>query len=244
MTAPISECSCYNERDFNELGVPVKINDNITVYEDKRVNAARNKGVHEFIDTIFCEWDSHFCKPFRESWMIYFPEILMYKWYHHVTVLAYYLIRENVKTIPLLTVVNVILSDYRYYIFSNEKINDTSWITGSDFEYCINLFNTDTLLNNKYLKLALLSNESDAKELGVPLHLPENSTMYERNKAMTALLKKSADSGQIYTKDIADLILTYDGDDYIPCVPLDLFGDELFNFVSYIKHNIENVSNN
>jgi hypothetical protein len=229
--------------DFNKIAVPVEINDNITVYEDKRVNAARNKDVHEFIDTIFCDWDFYFCKLFRESWKLYFPEILMYKWYHYVTVLAYYLIRENVKTIPLLTVVNVILSNYRYYIFSKDKINDTLWRTDSAFEHCISLFTTDTLLNNKYLKLALLSNESDAKELGVPLHLPENSTMYERNKAITALLKKSADSGQIYTKDIADLILTYDGDDYIPCVPLDLFGDELFNFVSYIKHNIENVSN-
>ncbi len=238
MTAPISECSCYNERNFDELGVPVKINENITVYVDKRVNAARNKGVHEFIDIIFCDWDFYFCKLFRESGKLYFPEILMYKWYHYVTVLAYYLIRENVKTIPLLTVVNVILSNYKYYIFSKKYI-DTSWRSDSDFEHCISLFTTDTLLNNKYLKLALLSNESDAKKLGVPLHLPENSTMYERNKAMTALLKKSADSGQIYTKDIADLILTYDGDDYIPCVPLDLFGDEVYLFVGYIKNNIK-----
>ena len=45
-------------------------------------------------------------------------------------------------------------------------------------------------------------------------------------------------------KDIADLILTYDGDDYIPLVALDLFGDEMFSFVEYIKYNIENVSNN
>ena len=235
--------SCYNEVDFNKIAVPVEISDNITVYEDKRVNAARSKGVHELIDTLFCNWNSHFCKPFCESRMIHFPEILMYKWYHHVTVLAYYLIRAKVKTIPLLTLVNVILSDYRYYIFSKEKYNDTSWGTDSAFEYCISVFNTDTLLNNKYLKLALLSNEFDAKELGISLHLPENSIMYERNKAMTAILKKSADGGQIYTKDIADLILTYDGDDYIPCVSLDLFGDEMFSFVAYIKHNIENVSN-
>ena len=67
--------------------------------------------------------------------------------------------------------------------------------------------------------------------------------MYERNKAMTALLRKSVDCAQIYTKDIADLILTYDEDDYIPCVPLYLFGDEIFSFVAYIKHNIENFSN-
>lgn len=243
MSGLSSEHSCYNEVEWDKIAVPVKINDNITVYEDKHINAARNKGVHEFIDTIFCDWDFYFCKLFRDSWTLYFPEILMYKWYHYVTVLAYYLIREKVKTIPLLTVVNVILSDYRYYIFSKEKINDTSWITNSDFEYCISLFNTDTLLNNKYLKLALLSNELDAKELGVPFHLPENSTMYERNKAMTALLKKSVDSGQIYTKDIADLILTYEDEDYTPYVALDLFGDEMFDFVSYIKHNIENFSN-
>lgn len=242
MTALSSECSCHNEVDLDKIAVPVKINDNITVYEDKRVNAARNRGVHEFIDTIFCDWNFYFCRPFRESGMLYFPEILMYKWYHYITVLAYYLIRENVKTIPLLTVVNVILSDYRYYIFS-KKYSDTSWCTDSAFEHCISLFTTDTLLNNKHLKLALLYNEFDAKELGVPLHLPENSPMYKRNKAITALLKKSADSGQVYTKDIANLILTYDGDDYIPCVALDLFGDEMFNFVSYIKHNIENVSN-
>lgn len=237
-----SEHSCHNEVDWDKIAVPVEINDNITVYEDKRVNAARSKGVHEFIDTIFCDWDFYFCKPFRESWVLHFPEILMYKWYHYVTVLAYYLIRENVKTIPLLTVVNVILSNYRYYTFSKKYI-DTSWYSDSAFEHCINLFTTDTLLNNRYLKLALLSNEFDAKELGVPLHLPENSIMYERNKAMNDLLKKNANSGQVYTKDIVDLILTYDGDDYIPCVPLDLFGDEIFCFVSYIKHNIENFSN-
>lgn len=41
-----------------------------------------------------------------------------------------------------------------------------------------------------YLKFALLSNECDAKELNVPLHLQENSPIYERSKAMTALLKK------------------------------------------------------
>jgi hypothetical protein len=93
------------------------------------------------------------------------------------------------------------------------------------------------------LKLALLSDEIDAKELGVSLNLPENSTMYERNKAMTALLIKSADSGQICTKDIADLILTYEGDDYTPCAYLDFFGDEVYDFVAYIKHNIGNVSN-
>lgn len=242
MTALSSECSCYNEVDLDKIAVPVEINDNITVYEDKRVNAARNKGVHEFIDTIFCDWDFHFCKPFRESKMIYFPEILMYKWYHYVTVLAYYLIRANVKTIPLLTVVNVILSDYRYYTFSKKYI-DTSWRSDSDFENCISLFTIDTLLNNKHLKLALLSNEFDVKELGVSLNLPENSTMYKRNKAMTAILKKSADSGQIYTKDIADLILTYEDEDYTPYVALDFFGDEVFDFVSYIRHNIENVSN-
>lgn len=235
--------SCYNEVDLDKIAVPVEISDNITVYEDKRVNAARSKGVHELIDTIFCDFDFHFCKPFCESWVIHFPEILMYEWYHYVTVLAYYLIRENVKTIPLLTVVNVILSDYRYYTFS-KKYSDTSWHNYSNFEFCISLFTTDTLLNNEYLKLALLSNEFDAKELGISLHLPENSIMYERNKAMTAIFKKSAASGQIYTKDIADLILTYDGDDYIPCVSLDLFGDEMFSFVAYIKHNIENVSNN
>lgn len=237
------EHSCYNEVDFNKIAVPVEINDNITVYEDKRVNAARNKGIHEFIDTIFCDWNAHFCKPFRESWVIHFPEILMYKWYHNITVLAYYLIRENVKTIPLLTVVNVILSDYRYYTFS-KKYNDTSWKTYSNFEDCISLFTTDTLINNMYLKLALLSSELDFKELGLFLHLPENNPMYKRNKAMTALLKKCVDSGQIYTKDIANLILTYDEDDYTPCVALDLLGNEMFNFVSYIKYNIENISNN
>jgi hypothetical protein len=138
--------------------------------------------------------------------------------------------------------VNVIFSDYRYYTFS-KKYSDTSWLTDSEFEHCISLFTKDTLLSNRYLKLALLHDESDAKELGVTLKLPENSKMYERNKAMTALLKESADTGQIYTKDIADLILTYDGDDYTPYVALDLFGDGLFSFVSYIKHNIENASN-
>lgn len=222
----------------------MEINDNITVYEDKRVNAARSKGVHALIDTIFCDFDFSFCKLFRESWKLYFPELLMYKWYHHITVLTYYLIREKVKTIPLLTLVNVILSDYRYYTFSKEKNNDTSWNTNSDFEYCISLFTKDTLLNNRRLKLALLSNEFDAKELCVSLNLPENSTMYERNKTMTALLKKSVDSSQIYTKDIADLILTHEDEDYTPYVALDLFGDEMFNFVSYIKHNIEYISTN
>lgn len=92
-----------------------------------------------------------------------------------------------------------------------------------------------------YLKFALLSNECDAKELNVPLHLQENSPIYERSKAMTALLK-SVDSDNVYTNDIADFILTYDGDDYIPLVSLDLFGDEMFSFVSYIKHNIVNVN--
>lgn len=230
--------SCYNEVDLKKLAVPVEINDNITVYEDKRVNADRNKGIHEFIDTIFCNWGFQFCRPFLESMMLHSPEILMYKWYHHVTVLIYYLIRENVKTIPLLTVVNVILSDYRYYTFSKKYI-DTSWRTDYEFQYCISLFTTDTLLNNKYLKLALLSDEFDAKELGVPLHLPENSTMYERNKAITALLRKSVDSGQIYTKDIADLILTYEDEYYTPSVALDLFGDEMFSFIAYIKYNIK-----
>lgn len=237
-----SEHSCYNEVDFNKIAVPVEINENITVYEDKRVNAARNRCVHDFIDTIFCNWDFYFCKPFRDSWKLYFPEILMYKWYHYVTVLAYYLIREKVKTISLLTLVNVILSDYRYYTFSKKYI-DTSWSSDSEFEHCISLFTTDTLLNNRHLKLALLSDESDAKELGVSLNLPENSKMYERNKAMTAFLKKSVDSDQVYTKDIADLIITYEDEDYTPYVALDLFGDEMFNFVSYIKHNIETVSN-
>ena len=244
MTSLSSEHSCHNEVDWDKIAVPVEINDNITVYEDKRVNVARNKGVHEFIDTIFCDWDFYFCKLFRESRMIHFPELLMYKWYHHVTVLVYYLIRANVKTIPLLTLVNVILSNYKYYIFSKEKYGNTSWSTDSDFEYCISLFTTDTLLNNRHLKLALLSNEFDAKELGVPLHLTENNPMYKRNKAMTTLLKKSADNGTIYTKDIVDLILTYEDEDYTPYVALDLFGDEMFNFVSYIKLNIENVSNN
>lgn len=235
--------SCYNEVDPDKIGVKVDISDSFAVYEDKRVNAARKKGVHALIDTIFCDWDSHFCKPFRESHMLYFPEILMYKWYHYVTVLTYYLIRENVKTIPLLTLVNVILSDYRYYLFS-KKYNDTLWLNRSDFENCVSTFNIDTLLNNRYLKFALLYSECDAKELGVPLHLPENSPIYERNKAMTELLKKSIDGDHVYTKDIADLILTYDGDDYMPLVSLDLFGDEVFSFVSYIKHNISNVINN
>ena len=235
--------SCHYEADPDKIGVKVDINDSLSVYEDKRVNAARKKGVHALIDTIFCDWDSHFCKPFCESHMLYFPEILMYKWYHYVTVLTYYLIRENVKTIPLLTLVNVILSDYRYYLLS-KKYNDTLWLTGSDFENCISTFNIDTLTNNRYLKFALLYNECDAKELGVPLHLPENSPIYERSKAMTELLKNSVDSDNVYTNDIADLILTYCGDDYIPLVSLDLFGDEMFSFVAYIKHNIGNVSNN
>ena len=167
----------------------------------------------------------------------------MYKWYHYVTVLTYYLIREKVKTIPLITLVNVILSDYRYYLFS-KKYHDTLWLNRSDFENCIGTFNTDTLLNNRYLNFALLSNECGAKELKVPLHLPKNSTIYERSKAMTALLKKSVDSDNVYTNDTADFILTYDGDDYIPLVSLDLFGDEMFSFVSYVKHNIVNVNNN
>ena len=47
-----------------------------------------------------------------------------------------------------------------------------------------------------------------------------------------------------YTKDMQYLILTYDGDDYIHLVPLDLFGDEMFSFVAYIKHNVCNVNNN
>ena len=97
--------------------------------------------------------------------------------------------REKVKTIQLLTLVNIILSDYRYYLFS-KKYNDTLWLNRSDFENCIGTFNTDTLINNMYLKFALLSNECDAKELNVPLHLQENSPIYERSKAMPALLKK------------------------------------------------------
>lgn len=164
----------------------------------------------------------------------------MYQWYHNVAVLVYYLVREKVKSVQLTTLVNVILSDYRYYLFS-KKYSDTLWSTDSDFDNCISLFTKDTLLNNKHLRLALLYDETDAKELGVSLK-PESSQMYERNKAMTALLKKNTDSGLIYTKDIADLILTYDGDDYTPYVALDLFGDEMFCFVPYIKHNIENVS--
>lgn len=232
--------SCHYEVDPDKIGVKVNINDSLAVYEDKRVNAARNKGVHTFIDTIFCDWDSNFCKPFREYHMLYFPEILMYKWYHYVTVLTYYLIRENVKTIPLLTLVNIILSDYRYYLFS-KKYHDTLWLTRSDFENCISIFNIDTLLNNRYLKFSLLSNECDAKELGVTLNLPENSQIYKRSKAMTELLRKSVDSDHVYAKDIADLILAYYGDDYMPLVALDLFGDEMFNFVAYIKHNVCNV---
>ena len=235
--------SCHYEVDTDKIGVKVDINDSLSVYEDKRVNAARKKGIHALIDTIFCDWDCTFCKPFRESHMLYFPEILMYKWYHYVTVLTYYLIRENVKTIPLLTLVNVILSDYRYYTLT-KKYNDTVWLTRSDFENCISTFNIDTLINNRYLKFALLYNECDAQELGLRLNLPENSEMYERNKAMSALLKKSIDSDQVYTKDIADLILTYCRDDYMPLVSLDLFGDEMFDFVAYIKHNIVNLSNN
>lgn len=233
--------SCHNELDPDKIGVKVDISDSFAVYEDKRVNAALNKGVHEFIDTIFCDWNSSFCKPFRESRMVYFPEILMYKWYHYVTVLIYYLIREKVKTIPLLTLVNVILSDYRYYLFSKEY-HDTLWLSRSDFDNCINTFSIDTLFNNSYLKFALLFNECDAKELEVPLHLPENSSIYERNKAMTSLLKRCVGGDQVYAKDIADLILTYDADDYIPLVSLDLFGDEMFDFVAYIKHNIVNVN--
>lgn len=201
MTVLSSEHSCYNEVDLEKIAVPVEINDNITVYEDKRANAARNKGVHEFIDTIFCNFDVYLCKPFKESWMVYFPEILMYTWYHNVTVLVYYLIRANVKTIPLLTLVNVILSDYRYYIFLKEKYNDTLWRAYPNFEDCIDVFNTDTLINNKCLKFALLSNEFDAKELGVSLNLPENTPMYERNKAMKALLKKNQ-MIQIYRNSI------------------------------------------
>lgn len=237
-----SEHSCYNEVDWDKIAVPVEINDNVTVYEDKRVNAARNKGVHEFIDTICCDWNFYFCRHFRESRWVTFPEILMYQWYHNVAVLVYYLIREKVKTVQLTTLVNVILSNYRYYIFS-KKYNDTSWSTDSDFENCISLFTTDTLLNNRRLKLALLSDEFEAKELGLILK-PENNKMYERNKAMTSLLKKNADSDIIYTKDIAGFILSYEDDDYTPYVALNLFGDEMFDFVSYIKHNIENVSNN
>ena len=235
--------SCYNEVDPDKIGVKVDISDSFAVYEDKRVNAARKKGVHALIDTLPCKWNSHFCKPFCESNMMYFPEILMYQWYHYVTVLTYYLVREKVKAIPLLTLINVILSNHKYYLFSKEY-HDTLWLSRSDFENCINTFNIDTLINNTYLKLALLYNGRDAKELGIPLHLPENSPIYERNKAMAELLKKSVDSDQVYTKDIADLILTYDGDDYIPLVSLDLFGDELFSFVAYIKYNIENVINN
>lgn len=71
--------SCHNEVDPNKIGVRVDISDSLSVYDDKRVNAARNKGVHALIDTIFCDWDSNFCKPFSESHMLYFPEILMYK---------------------------------------------------------------------------------------------------------------------------------------------------------------------
>ena len=48
--------SCHNEVDPNKIGVKVDINDIFAVYEDKRVNAAWNKGVHEFIDTIFCDF--------------------------------------------------------------------------------------------------------------------------------------------------------------------------------------------
>lgn len=138
---------------------------------------------------------------------------------------------------------NVILSDYRYYLLS-KKCNDTLWLTGSDFENCVSTFNIDTLLNNRYLKFALLYSECDAKELGVHLHLQENSPIYERSKDMNEFLRKSVDSDQVYAKDIADLILTHCGDDYLPLVSLDLFGDEMFDFVAYIKHNICNVSNN
>ena len=105
--------SCHNEVDPNKIGVKVDINDSLAVYEDKHVNAARKKGVHEFIDTIFCDWNSSFCKPFRESRMVYSPEILMYKWYHYVTVLTYYLIREKVKGSEYI----VDSGHYRYRIY-------------------------------------------------------------------------------------------------------------------------------
>ena len=48
--------SCHNELDPDKIGVKVDINDSISIYEDKHVNAARKKDVHEFIDTIFCDW--------------------------------------------------------------------------------------------------------------------------------------------------------------------------------------------
>ena len=50
--------SCHNELDPDKICVKVDINDSISIYEDKHVNAARKKGIHEFIDTIFCDWDS------------------------------------------------------------------------------------------------------------------------------------------------------------------------------------------
>lgn len=235
--------SCHNEVDPDKIGVKVEINDGLAVYEDKRVNAARKKGLHALIDTLGCRWNFYFCKLFRESWKLYFPEILMYQWYHYVTVLTYYLVREKVKSIPLLTFLNVILSDHRYYILT-KKYNDTSWSSDPSFENCINTFTTDTLISNKQLRFRLISSKCEAEELGLILNLPENSEMYERNKAMLTLLKNSIRTDRVCTKDIADLILTYDGDDYIPLVQLDYFGDEMFSFVAYIKHNIGNVSNN
>ena len=58
---------------------------------------------------------------------------------------------------------------------------------------------------------------------------------------VTTGTKTGQEIAQKKYKDIADFILTYDGDDYIPCVSLDPFGDEMFCFVKYIEHNKENI---
>ena len=44
--------SCYNEVDPDKIGVKVDINDSLSVYEDKRVNAARKKGVHARLERL------------------------------------------------------------------------------------------------------------------------------------------------------------------------------------------------
>lgn len=64
---------------------------------------------------------------------------------------------------------------------------------------------------------------------------------------MNFLSKQNPEAKVTLTKDVAETYIDPDdgyGDDYLPLVSLDLFGDEMLDLVKYIKHNIGNVSNN
>ena len=231
MTAPSFECFSYNDMEWIKDTVPVRISDLLIAYENKDVYLARQKGIHEYLDALYIDFEFCMCKPFRESGYIYIPEFFMYKWYHNVVVLTYYLIRNKVKEILTLVLINVILSDYRFYIYSNNKKYDISLLADSDFCNCIESVNKDILTNNEYLNNALATGKRECC-----------NQMYKRNQAMLKLLEKCIDKNKVSTKELIDFILTYNSDDYIPSISLDFFGKTWFSFVGYIKHNKDSLT--